>query len=383
MTSPSVPAQHGARLTALDAFRGITIAAMILVNNPGSWSHVYPPLRHAAWHGCTPTDLIFPFFLFIVGVAMAYALPRHLEAGRPGRAFWGRVLRRTALLIGLGLVLNAFSPAWRGLASGDPGVFVAELATVRLPGVLQRIGLVYLIACILIVTLPRRAVVMVGVGILIAHPVAMWLYQPSNPFAEEQNLSRAIDVALIGPSNLYAGSPTDPEGLLGTFPAVVSALCGYWCGTLLRKNPVTTAGSIRLISLGLLGVAAGWLLSYAVPLNKPLWTTSYTVYSSGWAVLMLGACLIAFDQLALPAGRAFALLGRHAITVFVGSGLLARIITLLPGPGEHATIKACITSGPESVLSPVNASLVFAAGTVMLWWGIATLMDRRGWMLKV
>ncbi len=383
MRSPAEPRQPGPRLMALDAFRGVTIAAMILVNNPGSWSHVYPPLRHAAWHGCTPTDLIFPFFLFIVGAAMAYALPRHLDAGRPGRAFWGRVLRRTALLIGLGLLLNAFSPVWRGLASGNLTLLIEELSTVRLPGVLQRIGLVYLIACILIVFLRPGSLFAAGLGILIAHPAAMWLYQPTAPFAENQNLSRAIDLAVIGSPHLYAGSPTDPEGILGTLPAVVSALTGFWCGTFIRQEQVTTKRCARLMVTGMTGVAGGWLLSHAVPLNKPLWTSSYTVYTSGWAAVMLGACLLAFDRMNLRAGRAFALLGRHAITAFVGSGILARVITLLPGPGGHTTLKAWITAAPQAVLSPVNASLAFAAGTVALWWGIAAFMDRRGWVFKV
>lgn len=383
MPTPPPKPERTERLISLDAFRGATIGAMILVNNPGSWSHVYPPLRHAEWHGCTPTDLIFPFFLFIVGVALAYSLPRHLEAGRPGRVFWARVLRRTALLIALGLLLSAFVPVWRGLASGDINVLTALLSNVRLPGVLQRIGLVYLLACVLLVMLRPRALLAVCVAILLAHPLAMWIYNPAAPFAAGDNLSRAIDVAVLGPGRLYAASPTDPEGLLGTLPALVTTLFGYGCGRFIRAGAVTTRRCLRLVVAGLLLAGIGWTLSWIVPLNKPLWSASYTVYTAGWAAAGLGLCLLAFDVLRLPTRRALALLGRHAITAFVGSGLLARVITLVPGPGSHTTLKSWIVSGPDAVLSPLNASLAFALGTVVLWWLIAWAMDRAGWVFKV
>jgi predicted acyltransferase len=356
---------------------------MILVNNPGSWSHIYPPLRHAEWHGCTPTDLIFPFFLFIVGVSLAYALPKHLEAGRPGRAFFVRVLRRTVLLIALGLLLNAFAPMWRGLASGDAAVLAEQLRTVRLPGVLQRIGLVYLLACVMIALLRPRTLVVVCIAILVAHPLAMLIFNPAAPFTPDGNLSRAIDLAVFGADRLYAGSPTDPEGLLGTLPALVTTIMGYGYGLFIRGRAVTGPRCLCLIGAGVLLAGLGWGASWMVPFNKPLWSSSYTVYSAGWAAAGLGLCLLAFDRFKLPTRRAFALLGRHAITAFVGSGLLARIITLVPGPGDHATLKSWMISGPDAILSPKNASLGFAIGTVIFWWLIAKAMDRAGLAFKV
>ncbi len=371
------------RLASLDAFRGATIAAMILVNNPGSWAAVYPPLRHAAWHGCTPTDLIFPFFLFIVGAAMAFSLPRHLEGGRPGAAFWGRVLRRTALLIGLGLLLNGFQPLWQAAAAWSWSDAASELGSVRLPGVLQRIGLVYLMACVLAAFVGVRGQVAVCACLLAVYPLALWLFNRADPFSESDNLVRWVDRAVLGEPRLYRGSPTDPEGLLSTLPALVSTMMGYWCGLAVRGRAPTPGLCGRLVLAGVAFASAGWWASGFVPLNKPLWTSSYVLFSGGWAIAALGLCLFAFDRHRLPGGAALVLLGRHAITVFVGSGILARILILVPGPGDAPTVKAWITAGFDAVLSPPNASLGFALFTVGLWWLIAWGLDRAGVVLKV
>lgn len=377
------PGQSSGRLTALDCFRGATIGAMILVNNPGSWAHVYPPLRHAAWHGCTPTDLIFPFFLFIVGVAMAYSLPRHLKDGRPGVSFWVRVGRRVALLIALGLLLNAFMPIWKSLAAWDWRVARDQFSSVRLFGVLQRIGMVYLLACVLIVWTRTRTQMLLCAGVLIAYPLALVLHRPDLPYAEADNLARSVDRWLIPDSHLYNGSATDPEGLLSTLPATVSAMIGYWCGLWMRRHTLSIMVCGRLVGVGMALIATGWLSAMLVPLNKPLWTSSYVIYTGGWALICLAICLMLFDLLRSPGRGALALLGRHAITVFVGSGLLARVLILLPGPGQHGSAKGWIAFWPGAWLEPLNASLAFAIGTVVVWWLIAWGLDRTGIVLKV
>lgn len=377
------PEELSGRLIALDCFRGATIGAMILVNNPGSWSHVYPPLRHAAWHGCTPTDLIFPFFLFIVGVAMAYSLPRHLKDGRPGVSFWVRVGRRVALLIALGLLLNAFMPVWKSLAAWDWRVARDQFSSIRLFGVLQRIGLVYLLACVLIVWTRTRTQMLLCAGVLIAYPLAFVLHRPDLPFAEADNLARSVDRWLIPDSHLYNGSATDPEGLLSTLPATVSVMIGYWCGLWMRRHTLSIMVCGRLAGVGVALIALGWLSAMLVPLNKPLWTSSYVIYTGGWALACLAICLLLFDLLRSPGRGALALLGRHAITVFVGSGLLARVLILLPGPGQHGSAKGWIASWPGVWLDPLNASLAFAIGTVVVWWLIAWGLDRTGIVLKV
>lgn len=376
MNAASPPSR---RLIALDAFRGITIAAMILVNNPGSWSHVYPPLRHADWHGCTPTDLIFPFFLFIVGVAMAYSVPRQLERGRA--LFWRNVARRTALLIGLGLLLNAVMPVAESIRSSDPSV----LLSIRLPGVLHRIGLVYLLACVCVTGMGIRGRALVSIGALVGVPLAMLAFRPSAPFAPEGNLASWIDRSILPDRMLYHASPTDPEGLLGTLTALVTTLIGFEIGRLIRSVDTIGRGLvIRLVVTGLALVAAGWAASHAVPLNKPLWTPSYVLFTAGWASVGLGVCLIWCDLARWPGRGPAALVGRHAITVFVGSGLLARALILTPGPSDHATLKGWMFDTMTAIgLSPINASLVFATGMVTLWVAIAYAMDRAGLVLKV
>lgn len=369
------------RLQALDAFRGLTIAAMILVNNPGNWSYVYPPLRHADWHGCTPTDLIFPFFLFIVGVAMAYALPRHLDAGRPGRSFWWRVLRRSAILIALGLLLNAVMPIAQAIRSSD----IAPLTTIRLPGVLQRIGLVYLLACAVAVYLKPRTQVIVSAVILIGVPLLMLAYRPGDPFDAESNLARAIDRLLFPNAMLYSGSATDPEGLLGTLPALVTTLIGYWVGGAVRARArMDVRFVLRLGAWGVAMAALGWAAAFLVPLNKALWSSSYVLFTAGWACVGLAGCLAWCDLARLPGRSALALIGRHAITVFVGSGLMARALLLLPSPMPGVPMKPWLfIQTLEFGLAGTDASLLLAVVMVLVWSGIALAMDRLGLVFKV
>ncbi len=366
------------RLGSLDAFRGVTIAGMILVNNPGSWSHVYPPLRHAEWHGCTPTDLIFPFFLFIVGVAMAYSVPRQLERGRP--AFWRNTLRRTVWLIGLGLLLNAVMPIAASLRTGDPSL----LLSIRLPGVLQRIGLVYLLVCLCVVMVGFGSRIALSIGVLVLTPVAMWLFRPADPFEPAGNLASWIDRLTLPDRMLYHASPTDPEGLLGTLTASVTALIGYEIGRWIRSAPAIGPGlAARLVTIGVAVAGAGWLASSAVPLNKPLWTSSYVLFTAGVACVGLGLCLVWCDLARLPGRRLAALVGRHAITVFVGSGLLARALVLIPAGGAP-NLKAWMFDVIAGVgLSAIDASLVFAIGMVSLWTAIAYAMDRAGLVFRV
>ncbi len=354
---------QGERLISLDAFRGATIAAMLLVNNPGSWSHVYAPLRHAEWHGWTPTDLIFPFFLFIVGAAMAWSLRRYREAGAGvSRGFAVRVTRRVALLVGLGLLLNAF-PTF-------------DLAGVRLPGVLQRIGLVYLIAAPLVVLCSGRMLVVVGAMVLLVY----WWVLGRWGMSPDENLARTIDHALFGPFHLYrSGESTDPEGLLSTLPAVVTTLLGYRAGLLIRDG-----GRVDrvLIESGVLA-GLGLLWGVVLPINKPLWTPSYVLLSAGLAgVCFAGAYWLIDMQGRRWIGRPFEQMGVNAITAFVGSGLLARVLI-------HVRVGDDTLKGHaygwlvETGLGPMNASLAFGVLTVLLWMGILWGLARAGIRLRV
>lgn len=404
MTAPSAAAR---RLTSLDTFRGLTVAAMILVNNPASWGAIWPPLSHATWHGCTPTDLIFPFFLFIVGVSMA--MSRHaeqlaIEQGRrcesSAAAVWLGILKRGGTLIALGLLLN-----WFGI--WDP-------ARVRIPGVLQRIGLCYIMASALVQLWPRAW--QWGVPVLLTLHACLLallttpLADPSWPasISPDSNLQKLIDDAVFSRAHLYS-QPTDPEGLLGTLSATATVLLGFGFARFITDDAQPHR---RLLMIGGLTALFGYVAAgfpspadwftispmWAMPLNKPLWTPSYVLFTAGLAAAALGLLYWLLDatsparvahgaaavlRLPLEAGR---VAGRNAILVFVGSGLLARVIAKIPAPvaavpgttPPPANIRAWLF---ESFLAPafgsVGGSHVWALLNVCLWLAIAFALDRR------
>ncbi len=363
----------GGRLHSLDVFRGATVAAMILVNNPGSWSHVHPPLRHAPWHGWTPTDLIFPFFLFILGVAIPFSLERRAEAS-PG-AFLGlilRVARRSLILVALGLLLAAW-PFF-----GIDGV--------RLPGVLQRIGVVYLVAGTAALTLPKRwllAFAAAGLG----GTAAVLAFVPApggipGDLAPGTNLPAWLDRLLI-PGPLHQVT-WDPEGALSTVPAIATALIGVFAGRLLRSEREAQRKLATLFAWGFALAAAGWAWDAWLPINKNLWTSSYALFTAGIACSCLGAAMLLTDFRTPPAWtRPFAAAGRNAILVFVGSGLLTKTISLFPAPGDASAYAWTWRTLFASWLGPLNGSLGFALANAALWLGVAAWLDRRGVRLKV
>ena len=363
---------HRPRLVSLDVFRGVTIAAMLLVNNPGSWGHIYPPLRHAEWHGCTPTDLIFPFFLFIVGAAMAFSLRDYLsEERRADARLVSRVIRRVLLLLVLGLFLNAF-PRF-------------EFADLRLPGVLQRIALVYAIAVAVLVTLSARRVAAAAAIVLLGYWAMLALIPVDGvtpALSADGNLPRLVDLAVMGPQHLWSGSPTDPEGLLSTLPASVTCLLGVVAGVVVRDRE-PRAAIRRLCVLGVSLAAVGYAWSFVLPFNKPLWTPSFVLWTAGLAMLSFAACYWLVDvRGARKVFSPFERMGLNAITAFVGSGLLARVLVMIEvgdGTLKSSAYDALVRSG----LAPINASLAFALGTVVLWMLILWAMERAGIRLRV
>lgn len=350
---------------------------MVMVNNPGSWSHVYSPLRHAEWHGCTPTDLIFPFFLFIVGAAAAFSLGATRSVVQTGkrRRTLARVFRRCAVLFLLGLVLNGF-PEY-------------NLDTIRIPGVLQRIALVYmLLAPLVLFVAPRWQAALVFAGAF-GHWGLLVGFGGDSPFDAFANASRALDLLVLDPFHLYReGAGTDPEGLLGTIPALLTAWLGYASGVWIRSKPSTGAAAAWLVVAGVIAVGLGWLWSLWLPMNKPLWTGSYALFTGGWAAIGLGLLLQLIDV--MNTRRAFEpaiTFGLNAIFVFVASGLLARLLIRIPAfwaGADAPTLKAWAFSGLEGLgLKPLDASLAYALLNVLLWWPILALMRMRGWLIKV
>lgn len=363
------------RLTALDVFRGIAIAGMILVNK-ASLGATYPFLAHAAWNGCTPADLVFPFFLFIVGAAMAFSFAKYTETQEQQsgmrQKLYGRILRRSAILFALGLLLNGF---WN-----------YDFSSIRIMGVLQRISLAYLLASLAVLNLPRKALWVFAAWLLVAYWAAMsFIPVPgygAGVLTREGNFGAYSDRLLIGIAHLYPSdsyhSMGDPEGLFSTLPAVVTVLAGYFTAQWLRNQPIKTRTSIGLFLFGISCLIAGWSWGWIFPINKKLWTSSYVLYTAGWALLVLAACYELIEVRKLRRwGKPFQVLGLNAIFIFVASVLA---IKLLVKTKTYAWISEHLFA---SWAGTMNGSLLFAIVTLLFWWGVAYAMYRRKWTIKV
>jgi predicted acyltransferase len=372
----AMPDTGATRLASLDVFRGATIAAMILVNNPGSWEFVYPPLRHAPWHGWTPTDLIFPFFLFIVGISLSLSLSRRRER-EPGRApVLSKIFRRSLILFALGIFLALF-PRF-------------DFATVRIPGVLQRIAVCYMIGALIFLKTGARARILVTAGVLAAYwAVLRWIPVPELGEAwvlsPEGNLCGWLDARLLG-SHLYTPH-FDPEGILSTLPAVATVLLGTLVGDGLRASAGTWIRLWGLLGSGAVLAAAGLWMHGFFPINKQLWTSSFVLFTAGAACLVLGAIYWVVDvkrwrRLTLP----FLVFGTNPLLVFVGSGLLARVLLLIrvPAAGESVPLSAYLYSrwlAPWA--GPTLGSLLFPVLLLLFWLCLLYPLFRRRIYLRV
>ena len=389
------------RLVALDVFRGATIAAMLLVNDPGSWSHVYPPFLHAEWHGWTFTDLIFPFFLFIVGITTHLSLSLKRESGVDEAAIVIKSLRRGGTIILLGLLLSSFPfYAWWALPGiDDPSLLdrvFYRFAHMRFPGVLQRIGVAYIGATLLTLRTTLRQQIGIIVSILIGYWLAMTLvpvpgtgkigaYLLDEP---EKVLSAWIDRQVFGP-HLWAQTKTwDPEGLLSTLPAIATVMFGILAGRLLRGTAPIAERLNRLFVFGSIGAATGLAWHWFFPINKSLWTSSYVVFTAGVAALVLATTIWLVDVRGSKRWTPpFVAFGINPMLAFVGSGLMARLIYSLikvPWEGQSVPLQAALHRGLfASWLPPKVASLAFAIAFVLLWLGILWPLYRKRLVLRV
>jgi predicted acyltransferase len=370
MTSRELPA---GRLFSLDAFRGLTIAGMILVNNPGSWNHVYPPLRHAEWHGWTPTDLIFPFFLFIVGVAIPFSFGKRLERGDSRRSLMVHVVRRAGILFGLGLLMRA--------------VPQFDFETLRIMGVLQRIGLVYLMAAPAYLFLGRPGRAWVTLALLLGYWALMVLAPVpgfgAGDLSPDGNLAAYLDRLILG-DRLWAGT-WDPEGMLSTFPAVATTLLGIFTGEWLRSEASLERKTGGLLLAGMVGVGLGLLWDLSFPINKGLWTSSYVVFTAGAGLLLLGAFFWAMEVKGRRAwAQPFVVYGMNAIAVFVASGMVAKQMGLTRVGSGGVSVKGWIY---EELFvpwaGPLNGSLAFAISYVLAWLAIMWIFYRRRIFIKI
>jgi predicted acyltransferase len=355
------------RLVSLDAFRGITIAGMILVNNPGNWNAVFQPLVHAEWNGCTFADLVFPSFLVILGIAMPFALSRRTRA-----ASLRRIVRRASALLALGLLLNA-AVAW------------PVLSAIRIPGVLQRIALVDLLAALIVLRTGPRGRVIAAAALLLGH----WLVLTQLPLGasaydltRDGNLAAVIDRSIFGRHILTPYG--DPEGLLGTVPATATALIGTLVGDWLRARPRTPSFGLAVCGAALVG--AGWAWSYVLPMNKSLWTGSYALFAAGVAVLGLALFRAVLDGRDAPPQwvRPLLWLGMNPLVVYFGSELLRAGLDRPIAAAESTTTGASwlfwnvVRPAVPSMLDERFVAFAYGALVVAGWTAVAGALDRGG-----
>jgi predicted acyltransferase len=362
-------AKGSGRLVSLDIFRGLTIAFMIIVNTPGSWQYVYPPLRHAEWHGCTPTDLVFPFFLFIVGVSTYYSLKKYGNELNGSSSL--RILRRVVTIFAVGLVLALFP------------FFGKDISNLRIMGVLQRIALAYGIGAIICLAVRREYLWIVVAVILLLYWGMLALFGGSDPYSLSGNFAHEFDLYVLGKNHMYKGFgiPFDPEGLFSTIPAVGTVIIGYYIGGMIGKGSANMKTVLKLILFGAGSAGLGYLWNYFFPINKPLWTSSYVLFSAGIAMAVLALIYTVADVLKFQKWAGFFIVfGMNALFSFFLAGIWTRIMLLvrIPSGGQRTTIyvwfyeKVCVP-----VAGNLNGSLMFAIIQVILIWCLAFILYRK------
>jgi predicted acyltransferase len=354
------------RLRSLDVFRGITVAGMVIVNNPGDWSTVYWPLLHAEWDGWTPTDLIFPFFLFIVGVSIGLGTRQTTVA---------TILKRGAIIWGLGLLLAGFP--------------FFNLSTVRITGVLARIAWCYVPTALLARAVgahpARRTIAWTTIVVVLSiYWIALVVGGDLSP---EGNIGASIDRSIFG-AHLWKGGRWDPEGLASTMPAIATTLIGLIAGWFIAETPSPRAIVRGLLMWGLIGVLLGLVASMWMPINKNLWTSSYVLFTGGLAAACLAICYWICDvgesALMKRVTEPFVALGRNAILLFVLSGLLAKTLIYLKWPDPSLSLGGWIyRSAFLPLASPYNASLLYAIANLALLFALLVALHRKRLYLTV
>jgi predicted acyltransferase len=386
------------RYYSLDVFRGATVCLMILVNNPGSWSHIYAPLKHAPWEGLTPTDLVFPFFLFAVGNALSFVMPR-LRAGGDA-AFWVKVCRRSALIFLIGLFLNwwpfvkwqgdslIFKP-WVEPGNADSGV--------RIMGVLQRIALCYFFTSIILYYLKPKMAAWAGAFLLLAYWGICYFGHPADPYSRDGWYGNVIDRAVLGVAHMYKGEgvPFEPEGLLSTLPAIVQVIFGYLVGDYIQRKGRSHEMLSALFVAGVVAMVVGFCWDLVFPINKKIWTSSYVLYTCGMATLTIATMIyfIEFQGYRGAVTRFFDVFGKNALFVFSLSAFLPKGLALIRIP-DHLNSKGVMTYvNPwnwlyQKVLvnvpgDPRLGSLLYAISVILFMWLICWVMDKKRIYVRV
>ena len=379
------------RLTSLDVFRGMTIATMILVNMASlpDEGKKYLWLDHAAWHGYTIADFVFPFFLYIIGGSMAFSLAKYTSGSAPitKNVYW-QIIRRSLILFGLGLILNNL--VWNYNFT-DPKIF-ANLDSLRIMGVLQRIGIAFFFASMAILTLSHRWLWILAGGILVGYWLTLTfipaLDNADGVFTKLGNFGAYIDRLIITPAHLHkgSGSMSDPEGLFGTLPSIVNILFGYLTCSWLKRQPVATRTSLNLLMFGLAAVVIGLVWNGFFPINKKLWTSSFVLFTTGWSLISLAACYELVDVRKYRQWfKPFEIMGLNAIFIYVASIVLIKLL-MVNEIGKEKQARSIYELVKEQLFSwagILNSGVLFAIATVLLWLGVSYLMYRQRWFLKI
>lgn len=381
------------RYYSLDVFRGATVALMIMVNNPGSWAYIFGPLDHAKWHGCTPTDLVFPFFLFAVGNAMAFVMPRFEKEGNG--FFFKKVIKRTVLIFAIGLLLN-----WSPFIKWDNNHLTGKpWENVRIMGVLQRIALCYLFASLAVYFLKTKGAFVLSCILLILYwMLCLFLGDSSAPYSLWGWFGTKHDIAIVGTSHIYKGEgvPFDPEGFMSTLAAIVQVVFGYFVGQYIQQKGKTYEMLTNLFVAGTVLVVAGSCWDLVFPINKKIWTSSYTVYTTGLATLTIAILiyLIEFKGAKGAWSRFFDVFGKNPLFIFVLSGFLPRLLALIrindhinPATGKPVYLSP-FAWFYEHICKNVSVdlrvgSLLYALCMIAFYWLIVYWMDRKRIYVKV
>lgn len=379
MTIQSIVAAPKVRLLSLDVMRGLTIASMILVNNPGDWGHVYAPLEHSVWNGCTPTDLIFPFFLFMAGVSIVFAM----ESKKDETANHGKLIlvafRRFVTLLIISWLIQLF--------------FHHSITHLRYPGVLQRIGLVFFICSVLYIKTTQKTRDWLLAFALIGYYIIMvWIPVPGQGYATlepETNMGAWLDRLVFGTNHLWRESKTwDPEGLLGTLPALGTGLLGIRVGSWLKRPDHESSVKVSwMFTYGVLCVVLALIWDLFFPINKALWTSSFVLYAGGLAIIALAFCYWVIDvQGYKKYAWFFVVFGMNSIFAYILSDLLSGLIDFIPGT-YHGKVYGGTAWFFQAVLapnfSPFNASVIRAIIYVLMNWAVMLFLYRKKIYIRV
>jgi predicted acyltransferase len=368
------------RYISLDVLRGLTIALMVVVNTPGSWNAVYAPFHHAAWHGFTITDWVFPSFLFVVGNAMSFSLTKMVHQGNP--SFLKKVFKRTLLIFVIGLLLTAY-PFFRMV---DGEVVSFDFSKIRIMGVLQRIAICYAIAALVIFYFrPKGALIYSAVALFGYWAIMYFFGDNSDPYSLTGNAAIKLDLLILGADNMYKGEgiPFDPEGLLSTLPATVNVIAGYCVGRYLQQSGGNARTAVKLVVIGLVLVILAYAWDLVFPINKKIWTSSYVLLTVGLSIWALAFLVYLIEACRLTRWTYFfEVFGRNPLILYALSGLVIKTLFLINVQGKSLN-GWFYQDVLLNFLSDKNASLFFALGYMLLIWFIGLVMDKKKIYIRV